>query len=214
MGSLSHLDARPMSDTVLQKIFDSDQDMYPAPLTNARLKSWVESSPDFSTCFFHSLPTEDDCISTDKDQHDAADSWLPGLAGASIVLPLQEAYWRDLLAGRLRETDVDTTALFISSENSPPQRVGLHVFHVERFSKTVGGPFASHALQHAVSTALSKGWNVVGCSGEYVAAPIRPAAARMGIMAHLYSHLRGYQTLTLALQLLGLSSDGDDPGCT
>ncbi|KAH8660006.1 hypothetical protein BX600DRAFT_513654 [Xylariales sp. PMI_506] len=140
----------PMTDEALQAIFASDQDMYPAPLTLARLESWVRACPELSTCFY--LPRD----------AGAGISERGALAGVSVVLPLLVQHWRDLLAGTLRETDIDAAAMLASGSISAGG-VGLHVFHVERFSSRVKR-FAEKSLQHALDTASDREWHLAGCS--------------------------------------------------
>lgn len=146
------LQAGPITDDLLQQIFASDQDMYPAPLTYARLQSWVDACPGLSQCFY--LPEPDA----------AHRSRGAELAGAIIVLPLKEAYWRALLTGNLRETDIDVSASFPAND-SAENTMGLHVFHIERFSSRAKG-FTSISLAYAQGVADTKGWDVLGYSGE------------------------------------------------
>lgn len=169
MDQTQQLEARPMTAAVLRAIFDSDQEMYPAPLTYARLKSWVEASPDFSRCYFYHPAAVGDSTGSAKEK-DAADPGSPRLAGACIALPLREGPWRDLLAGQLRETDVDAPTILMPSDEGARSGVGLHVFHVERFDGGFRGSFASQALQCVTDLALAKGWNILGCSGRWIPA--------------------------------------------
>lgn len=140
-----------MTDDVLQAIFSSDQDMYPAPLTYLHLQSWVDASPELSRVFY---------LSGSSISQGAGN---PDLAGAIIVLPLKEESWRDLLSGRLQETDIDASTMFAPAEGQACP-VGLHVFHIERLSSQVKG-FANASLKYAQQTAEAKGWDVLGCSG-------------------------------------------------
>lgn len=150
----------PMTEGVLRQIFESDQAMYPAPLTYGRLQSWSHTCPDLSQCFYVTDPEAD------------SQGGYGELAGAVIALPLRETSWRDLLSGKLRETDIEASAMFPCS-NSTASPVGLHVFHIERFGDRPRG-FASRSLVHIQEVAKSKGWDVLGCSGRpYMSQPCR-----------------------------------------
>lgn len=154
MTATPTLMASPMTEDALQQIFTSDQDMYPAPLTYTRLKSWVTASPDLSRCF--RLPSESD----DSQEDSRTDS----IEGVLIVLPLKEAHWRDLLVGKLRETDIDAASM-IAPDDAGGCAVGLHVFHVERLSGNAKA-FTKLSVAYADSVARTKGWHVLGYSGK------------------------------------------------
>jgi hypothetical protein len=166
----------PLTDEILQNVYASDQDMYPAPLPFARLRSWVDASPDFSMRLTNSTNIE---------------------LGVIIALPLLRPYWDALLCGKVKETDVDPAVAFPSNselgfveEEEVVQEVGLHVFHVERFGGWVSeeagwgvdglasslesggqrggfrGGFCQMALDEVTRrAALRGGWKVVGFSG-------------------------------------------------
>ncbi|KAH6648813.1 hypothetical protein BKA67DRAFT_661763 [Truncatella angustata] len=170
MGHIAEWLSEPMTEDVLQKIFMSDQDMYPAPLTYARLKSWVDGCPDLSRCF--SIPPD-----TGKDTE------RNEVAGAIIVLPLIETAWRDLLDGTLRETDIDPSVMFPPDDSS--SAVGLHVFHVERFSERLKG-FATGSLKYAHDAARTKQWDVLGCSALTATEEGTRSFQRLGFVATGY----------------------------
>lgn len=125
--------------------------MYPAPLTYARLESWVTASPDLSRCFH--------LRSSSKE---GEESEMASIAGVLIVLPLKEAHWRDLLVGHLRETDIDAASM-IAPDDAEGCAVGLHVFHVERLSGNAKA-FTKLSVAYADSVARTKGWHVLGYS--------------------------------------------------
>ncbi|KAK6066649.1 hypothetical protein SCUP515_10593 [Seiridium cupressi] len=153
MGSPPTWTVGPITKAVLADIFSSDQAMYPAPLTYARLQSWADACPDLSQCFYQSDPAV------------LGEENASGLvAGAIIALPLREKAWRDLLVGAVRETDVDASTMF-APDDGVAHAVGLHVFHVERFGDHVRG-FTNTSLTYVRKIAEAKGWNVLGCSGE------------------------------------------------
>jgi len=141
-----------ISEQVLKEIYASDQDMYPAPLTFERLKSWVDACPALSICF--------------QATHDG--NTIP--IGAVIVLPVAREYWEDLLVGKLKEIEIDPATMFAPEGEAD---VGLHVFHVERFSTFARfghmqlGHFAEFALEDTRHIVQEKGWNVLGYSGTF-----------------------------------------------
>jgi hypothetical protein len=141
-----------ISDDVLKGIYASDQDMYPAPLTYERLKSWVEGCPELSICFQGPPEGGDDSVSV----------------GAVIVLPVLKKYWDNILVGKLKETEIDPAVMFAGDDEAD---VGLHVFHIERFD--IGNPsgrlrhFAEFALENTRDIVEKKGWNILGYSGIF-----------------------------------------------
>ncbi|KAF7360196.1 hypothetical protein MVEN_00748300 [Mycena venus] len=139
----------PMTDDVLQSIFTSDQDMYPAPLTFERLRTWVAARPDLSRCFY---------IPRSGSGH-GEDILQP--AGVIIVLPVEGKFWQNLLNGSLKETEIDAATMFPCDSDSGVE-VGLHVFHLEKFERRVRG-FA-HAALRSVLEVAEKTWKVLGCS--------------------------------------------------
>lgn len=141
----------PIPDTILKRIYDSDQEMYPAPLTYERLKSWIDGCPELSICF-ETIPGE-------------GTNTVP--VGAVIVLPVVKMYWDDLVLGRLKETDIDAATMFPGGGGEVD--VGLHVFHIERFDAgtriTKVRNFAQVALESVRDIVRKRAWNVIGHSG-------------------------------------------------
>lgn len=139
-----------INDNILKGIYASDQDMYPAPLTYERLKSWVDSRPELSICF-QAMPEE---------SRDA----VP--IGAIIVLPLVKEHWNDILVGKLKESDIDPASMFAGDSKAD---VGLHVFHIERFEafNPLGRlrHFAEFAVEDIRDVVEKKNWNILGYSG-------------------------------------------------
>ncbi|KAI3402199.1 hypothetical protein diail_128 [Diaporthe ilicicola] len=154
-----------IDDALLQEIYAADQAIYPAPLlTYDRLRGWMDACPDL-------------CIRLCRRGPAPAEFATEGVV---IVLPVVEACWGRLLAGELREHDVEPAEMF------PPARpggghsvvtVGLHVFHIERYSSSSscsssargGGRtpgFAQVALDEVRSRVRASfpSWSVVGYS--------------------------------------------------
>lgn len=142
----------PIDDRTLQKIYDSDQEMYPAPLQFSRLKSWVTASPELSISFGR--------------QERVANG--PPPFGVIIALPVLRHVWEDLITGAIQEIDIDPTTMFPQIPTGQTE-VGLHIFHIERFS-TPDDPstskirFSSLATDEVLARARHK-WSIVGMSG-------------------------------------------------
>lgn len=153
----SWIERKAISQDVLKRIYASDQDMYPVPLSFERLQNWVAQSPELSVCYLDSAA-------------EGCDS--PGDAveiGAVIVLPLRKSQWEELLVGRLKEIEVDASIMFGSSDTDELQDVGLHIFHIERFEgcgRTKVQRFAEFVLEDVREAATRYHWNILGYSGK------------------------------------------------
>ncbi|KAK3304180.1 uncharacterized protein B0T15DRAFT_535717 [Chaetomium strumarium] len=164
------MEAQKIPDDVLRAVYASDQAMYPVSLSYTRLRAWVDTCPDLSICFFWEN-----------------ESRAAAAVGVVIVLPLRRPHWEDLLAGHLREMDIDPRQMFPALPASDESRVGeeeevgqaeevgLHVYHIERFDSGVTGVekegrkrgrrFAELALEEIERRMrLLSGWRVVGMS--------------------------------------------------
>lgn len=91
----------PLPATHLATLHASDSTLYPSPLTLAQLQAWHAAAPATSLLY-------------------APD------AGAVVALPIQRAYWLQLIAGELREWEITPAMLGGGG--------GLHVWHVERYA--------------------------------------------------------------------------------
>ena len=96
------------------------------------------------------------------------------------MLPVSEEYWGRLVAGELREHDVDPGCMYPSAGavgaadgHLEVSKIGLHVFHIERYSASTGGGggrmpgFSATALEEIRSRVGERfpSWKVVGYSG-------------------------------------------------
>lgn len=156
-----------LDESLLKDIYDSDQAMYPAPdLTFACLKSWTDACPELCLSL-RSKPTDSDTVAANETVH-----------GTIIVLPLRQPFWDGLRLADISEHDIDAASMFPSSDvdsvagGAEKVKVGLHVFHIERFpgftqtSKHVKfAPLALEEIRSRISESF-KPWNVVGYSGE------------------------------------------------
>ncbi|EXF80020.1 hypothetical protein CFIO01_00916 [Colletotrichum fioriniae PJ7] len=190
-----HLNQCPMTDEVLKGIFASDQDMYPAPLTWDRLRSWTTAAPELATCFF--LPADADAGDNGSTQT---------LVGAVIALPILTSSWRDLLTGEVKEVDVDAETMF-PRDGDERSEVGLHVFHVERFDvpETRGKVrgFAETSMRAVITAAERKGWSIIGYSALTATPEGRRCFEKMGFEATGYKEFwvddgrKGVQLVTI-----------------
>lgn len=149
----------PIDDRLLEEIYTADQAIYPAPLlTIQRLRSWGAACPGLCICLRGQNPES-------------------AVEGVVIVLPVREEQWGRLVAGELKEHDVEPSSMFPPAADDAhghldKVRVGLHVFHVERYSPSSAGhgerrmpPFTPAAMEEVRSRVGEKSWQVVGYSG-------------------------------------------------
>lgn len=157
---------RPIDHGILQEIYSADQEIYPAPLPFERLKSWVSKNPELSLYFY-----------TNTDGNNASTS-----VGAIIVLPILERHWQELLTGRLKEFNIDSSTMFPLQEPGKTQAVGLHIFHIEKFSGAMSFSgrrrFSEFALSTIQEIASANQWNILGYSG------LKPSA--LALLALIY----------------------------
>lgn len=145
-----------VDEALTHEIYSSDQSIYPAPLTYDRLKSWVDACPELTVAY--QVP------------NDEAGKNL-SLAGVVVILPIQANYWKDVLGGNLKETDI-LPSHFVTNDQAE-EEVGLHIFHIEKYEAwdseirkyTTQPSFAKFALQDAREVAKGKEWKVIGYSG-------------------------------------------------
>ncbi|KAF8472460.1 hypothetical protein BDZ91DRAFT_715112, partial [Kalaharituber pfeilii] len=93
----------------------ADNNIYPSPLTVSTLQSWANICPAFFLQYVHPLNQSE-------------------IVGICIAIPILAPYWDDLIAGRIREWEVRPEMLYSRDRVREPVQVGLHVWHVERFS--------------------------------------------------------------------------------
>lgn len=140
---------RPVSDAQLRTIYASDQEMYPAPLSFDRLRSWVDACPDLAIAFHE-----------DGDATRYSGNNSSPASGVIIVLSLLRTYWEDLLVGKVKEVDIDATVMFppveIEDGGKNEVEVGLHVFHVERFWGSSTGAASTTSGVRAEDTQAGK----------------------------------------------------------
>lgn len=146
-----------ITNDVLRNIYQSDQEIYPAPLSYERLGAWVDAAPETCLCFFDEVSTTNAQLGREQG----------GVVGTIIALPLNYDAWNALIHGHLKETDVDVEYHFVGIQGP----VGLHVFHIERNQAETGHGlrvrgFAEFALESAVEAIRARGHTVIGVSGK------------------------------------------------
>ena len=163
------MDSERIDEYELRQIYASDQELYPAQLSLATLRSWVEASPTTSLSFRLRGAGDDAATARGLDRR----------AGVVVVLPLVERHWRRLLAGAVKETEIDprnmfpgagAAALTTAAREQEREVVGLHVFHVERFEAFPAhklGSFTRYAMAAVEAAARAMPWEVVGYSGAF-----------------------------------------------
>lgn len=173
MANTPALSWKTVNEGHIKDIYDSDQAMYPAPqLSYSRLRGWVDACPELCLCLQRgNLETSNQAGIAQND----------AIHGLIIVLPLRQPYWDRLLCGDIEEHDVDALEMFpapLKNELSAHPwkgnkiKVGLHVFHIERFrdfgSISKGTSFTPLALEEISGRVMKtfQSWEVVGYSGE------------------------------------------------
>lgn len=144
---------QPMTDAILTRLYDSDQAIYPSPLSLAQLREVVRSCPpEFSPC----------CFAKSKDHDELV------LIAALIVFPLDEISWRALIRGQLLEMDLKFPQNFhISGSGS----VGLHGFHAEKFNgheiDAQSRDLTRQLTMSVVDACQRRGYTLLGLSGKH-----------------------------------------------
>lgn len=104
------------------KILELDKNVYPTdnPVTSEILDKWYKKNPEFGLIF-----------ENDKGN----------LEGVCITIPLNKKAWNKLISGKLAESDLNSKTIF---DNSRDEKIGLHIYHIEKFSDKRG--FYENAL--------------------------------------------------------------------
>ncbi|KAJ4389815.1 hypothetical protein N0V93_007287 [Gnomoniopsis smithogilvyi] len=179
---------RTVDENHIKDIYDSDQVMYPAPqLTYGRLKSWVDACPEICLCLQRG--------NLDTNTHPAI-SPKDAILGLVVVLPLRQPSWDRLLRGEIEEHDIDAAEMFPAPPNSEIPaygegskiKVGLHVFHIERFPEFAsfyrGKSFTTLALDEVRGRVMDtfQSWEVVGYSALTASKQGNAAFKRLGFL--------------------------------
>ena len=140
----------PIQHEMLLRVYNSDQDIYPAGLPFHRLKNWVTACPQLAVCLEH-------CNGNDEAEY------VP--VGVIIALPILSSYWNDLVCGKLREIDIDADPMIAKDYGE----VGIHIFHIEKFEAfTHAGSkrrFTDMALESIQEVLENESWSILGYSG-------------------------------------------------
>lgn len=196
-----------IDDQLLHHVWASDQAMYPAPeLTYEHLKSLTDACPELSISLRDTRGEDEQEDESGRDAMTSSEtasssssssaavyaprgpeSTSAPLHGLIIVWPLlAHAHWKQLLDNTIKEHDVKATmfppARCCGDAGAPEKTtpVGLHIFHIERFSAFQRTPrgaaagFTRLALdevrQRVARLESTKSWEVVGYSGERASA--------------------------------------------
>ena len=143
---------QPLSSSSMELAFGADSQIYPTPLSFSDFASWVETCPTFAFQYQH--PRD-----------------LGKVVGVCIMLPILKPYWDDLVSGRIHEWDIVPSMLWHHHGGGyaePDSDVGLHVWHIERFSgwRRAWGGFGKYVWDEVKRGLLDqpKGPKVVGFS--------------------------------------------------
>jgi hypothetical protein len=142
---------RPINQKDYPKLLELDKKVYPTdnPVTSEILNKWYKKNPEFGMIF------EDD---------------NGNLEGMCITIPLNKKGWNKLINGKLAEADLDSKTLF---NNLRDKEIGLHIYHIERFSDKKRFYEKSLAEINSVVNNLKKSnseLNIIGFSGLCVTA--------------------------------------------
>ena len=96
-------------------LLELDKKVYPtdSPVNKNILGKWFKNNPEFGLVF------EDD----------------GKIKGMCIAIPLNKNGWVKLIDGELAESDLGNESIF---DNSRDREIGVHIYHIEKFSKNKG----------------------------------------------------------------------------
>lgn len=106
---------RTLSRADYDKLLELDAAVYPTdqPVTPEILDAWYQRNPEFGIVY----------------EQDGE------LQGMCITIPLNKDGWQQLTRGEIEESDLDSTTIF---DNHKDEAIGLHVYHIEKFTDTPG----------------------------------------------------------------------------
>lgn len=94
-------------------LLELDKKVYPTdnPVTSEILSNWYRNNPEFGMIF------EDESGK---------------IQGVCVIIPLNKKGWNKLINGKLSESDLNPKTIF---DNRRDKEIGLHIYHIERFSE-------------------------------------------------------------------------------
>lgn len=103
---------RPINEKDYTKLLELDKKVYPTenPVNKNILNNWYSKNPEFGLVF-----------ENDKGK----------LEGMCITIPLNKKGWKKLIKGKLAEAELNEKTIF---DNSRDKEIGLHIYHIEKFS--------------------------------------------------------------------------------
>lgn len=142
---------RSITQKDYSKLLELDKKVYPTdnPVNPKILDNWYAKNPEFGLIF------EDN---------------KGKLEGMCITIPLNKNGWNKLINGKLAEADLNSKTIF---DNSRDKEIGLHIYHIEKFSD--GKDFYKNSLAGLNSVLESLGkqnpkLKIIGFSGLCVTA--------------------------------------------
>lgn len=103
---------RAINEKDYKKLLELDKKVYPTdnPVTPEILNNWYAKNPEFGLI-----------VENGKGK----------LEGMCITIPLNKKGWKKLTKGKLAEADLNSKTIF---DNSKDEEIGLHIYHIEKFS--------------------------------------------------------------------------------
>jgi hypothetical protein len=143
-----------VTDDLLRNVLLADQTIYPVPLEFETAKSWVETNQLFSSSY--------STVKSNEVEHQ--------IDGVIIALPLDLDSWKELLTGKLKESNITSDHILSSFDLQHENQFGLHIFHIEKYNgwdtKRLGN-FSEFAIQLIRDTSDETKWNLRGISGRF-----------------------------------------------
>jgi len=104
---------RPYKKRDYKQILDQDRRVYPTakPVTQTTINTWYERNPEFGMVY--EIGSK--------------------IVGTCAVVPLNKQSWRELVEGKLLESDLDKKTIF---DNLNDKEIALHFYHVEKLLLT------------------------------------------------------------------------------
>lgn len=95
------------------KLLELDKKVYPTddPVTPEILDKWYQRNPEFGMIF------------EDKGN----------LEGVLIAIPLNKKGWKNLISGKLQESNLNSETIF---DNTKDHEIGIHIYHIEKFNSS------------------------------------------------------------------------------
>ena len=95
-------------------VLEMDRKVYPtnSPATSKIMSLWYKKNPEFGLIYTKNNKT----------------------VGICIAIPLNYYGWKELINGRLNESDIDENFIF---DNSKDNELGIHIYHIEKLESSI-----------------------------------------------------------------------------